>query len=190
MPSRRVHLPVTYVKEAHDAAASSFLHVASLIQTLRCSFDEQGVPSMSENIQRSRQYFKDQASALETDVYQQPLKPDTHIVIKQNSGGANLLCPRCGNTYLHHRGVVAYDRSEDAETVLKTSVEVGKTTVQLVAQAESGNPSSRRDGLVIQFWCENCGGGDDGSSVIELTLAQHKGETEMAWRFTPMPVNA
>ena len=141
---------------------------------------------MSEIIRRPLQYPVESATGLSPDVQQQPLKPDAHIVIKPNSAGANLLCPRCGNSYLHHRGVVTYDRSEDAETVLKTSVGVGKTTVHLVAQAESGNPSSRRDGLVIQFWCENCGGGDDGSSVIELTLAQHIGETEVAWRFTPM----
>jgi hypothetical protein len=139
---------------------------------------------MSEKISAS--HLKEALVASSTGVEQQPLTPGTHIIVKPHSGGANLLCPRCGNSYLHHRGVVAYDRSEDAETVLKTSVEVGKTTVQLVAQADSGNPSSRRDGLVIQFWCENCGGGDDGSSVIELTLAQHKGETEVAWRFTPM----
>ena len=139
---------------------------------------------MSENIPANHR--KEPLAALPPGVEQQPLTPGTHIIVKQHSGGANLLCPRCGNSYLHHRGVVAYDRSEDAETVLKTSVEVGKTTVQLVAQADSGNPSSRRDGLVIQFWCENCGGGDDGSSVIELTVAQHKGETEVAWRFTPM----
>ena len=139
---------------------------------------------MSENIPAVHR--QESLAALPPGVERQPLTPGMHIIVKQHSGGANLLCPRCGNSYLHHRGVVAYDRSEDAETVLKTSVEVGKTTVQLVAQADSGNPSSRRDGLVIQFWCENCGGGDDGSSVIELTLAQHKGETEVTWRFTPM----
>lgn len=116
----------------------------------------------------------------------QPLTPEAHLVIKPQSSGAILLCPRCGDSYLHHRGVVSFDRSEDAETVLRTAMEVGKTTVQLVAQAQSGNPSSRRDGIVIQFWCEKCGGGEDGSSVIELTLAQHKGETELAWRFTPL----
>jgi len=141
---------------------------------------------MSENIPVATGRLHHSLVGLPAELEQQPLRPDAHVIVKQHHGGANLLCPRCGDSYLHHRGVVTYDRSEDSETVLKTSVEVGKTTVQLVAQAESGNPSSRRDGLVIQFWCENCGGGDDGKSVIELTLAQHKGETEVAWRFTPM----
>ena len=108
------------------------------------------------------------------------------IGVKQHGDSANLPCPRCGSDYLHHRGVTAFDRSEDAETVLRTSVGVGKTSVALVPQADSGNPSVRRDGLVIQFWCEHCNGGDDGDSTIELTLAQHRGATEIAWRFTPL----
>ena len=113
-----------------------------------------------------------------------------NVVIKQHGHTANLPCPRCGNDYLHHRGVTAFDRMEDSEIVLRTAVEVGKTTVQLVAQADSGNPSVRRDGLVIQFWCEHCGGGDDGESIIELTLAQHMGATQIAWRFTPVDAPA
>ena len=141
---------------------------------------------MSDQPRQSYRHFVDTALALPSELYQQPLKPDAHFLLKMNGNRANLLCPRCGNSHLHHRGFAAYDRGEDSETVLKTSVEVGKTTVQLVAQAESGNPSPRRDGVVIQFWCEDCGGGDDGSSVIELTLAQHTGETEVAWRFTPL----
>ena len=141
---------------------------------------------MSENVTTLGNHLREPLVPIRTGIEKQPLRPDTHIVVKQHGEGSSLLCPRCGNNYLHHRGVAAFDRSEDAETVLKTSVEVGKTTVQLVAQADSGNPSMRRDGLVIQFWCENCGGGDDGSSIIELTLAQHKGETEVAWRFTPL----
>ena len=34
-----------------------------------------------------------------------------------------------------------------------------------------GNPSARRDGLAIRFWCESC----DARPV--LTIAQHKGST-------------
>lgn len=46
------------------------------------------------------------------------------------------------------------------------------------------NPSSRRDGLVISFTCEQCSR-DDPGDVIELTIAQHKGSTEIGWRFSP-----
>jgi hypothetical protein len=39
-----------------------------------------------------------------------------------------------------------------------------------------GNPSSRRGGVAIRFWCEGC------DSAPELTLEQHKGETHLHWR--------
>ena len=40
----------------------------------------------------------------------------------------------------------------------------------------SGNPSLRRHGLAICFECEFCG------RTIELTIAQHKGQSLLAWR--------
>jgi hypothetical protein len=46
------------------------------------------------------------------------------------------------------------------------------------AQAERGNPSSRRNGVVIRFWCEDC------DVISELTLEQHKGNTLLRWRST------
>jgi len=42
---------------------------------------------------------------------------------------------------------------------------------------ECGNPSRRRDGLAIEFSCENC------PAILELTIKQHKGETFFAWRY-------
>jgi hypothetical protein len=51
--------------------------------------------------------------------------------------------------------------------------------------AESGNPSPRRDGIVISFFCEQCTNWGETGEVIELTLAQHKGATEIGWRYPP-----
>ena len=42
----------------------------------------------------------------------------------------------------------------------------------------SGNPSWRRHGLAICFECEFCG------RTSELTIAQHKGQSLLAWRGT------
>jgi hypothetical protein len=42
--------------------------------------------------------------------------------------------------------------------------------------------------MAIQFECEQCGGGAD-DDWIELTIAQHKGSTEIGWRFTPKAKN-
>jgi predicted RNA-binding Zn-ribbon protein involved in translation (DUF1610 family) len=90
---------------------------------------------------------------------------------------SELICPRCQTAYLHHAGVVVYDRGEDGSTVIETKVASGKVEMR-PTPASTTNPSSRRDGLAIQFWCENCG-----EKPIELTIAQHKGTTEMGWRY-------
>jgi hypothetical protein len=42
-------------------------------------------------------------------------------------------------------------------------------------QVQGTNPSSRRGGIAIRFWCEGC------PFISELTLAQHKGSTEVEW---------
>ena len=97
-----------------------------------------------------------------------------------------LLCPRCGGNYLHHSGVTIFDRKEDATTLTETKVENGVTTSRMVPTAESGNPSSRRDGLAIRFWCELCNVVD-----LELTVEQHKGCTYLGWRYgVPIEPNA
>lgn len=96
--------------------------------------------------------------------------------------GLNLFCPQCedqGYPCLHHTGVTIYDCAEDAGHTIETRVSHGATAVAVVPSAGSSNPSDRRDGLAIQFWCEHCHG------VSELTLAQHKGSTFLRWRFDP-----
>ena len=93
---------------------------------------------------------------------------------------SELQCPRCGVANLHHSGVTVYDRGEDATTVVKTSVSNGKVAVESIAPG-AGNPSLRRDGISIRFWCEGCG-----EEPIELTIGQHKGSTEIGWRYVPV----
>ena len=88
-----------------------------------------------------------------------------------------LICPRCGNQTLHHEKVTVFDREEDALTVVRTEIKKGVVSVD-AAGSGTGNPSTRRDGIVIDFSCENCG--DD---ALQLTFAQHKGSTEIGWRF-------
>jgi hypothetical protein len=36
----------------------------------------------------------------------------------------------------------------------------------------------------IRFWCEGCCP-ENSADVIELKIAQHKGSTEIGWRYTP-----
>lgn len=96
----------------------------------------------------------------------------------------DLHCPRCGENNLHQIGVTVYYRGEDAEYIVKTNVQGATTSTEMVANKESDNPSSRRDGLAIQFRCEHCTGYP--TDILELTIAQHKGSTEVGWRFSPL----
>jgi hypothetical protein len=87
-----------------------------------------------------------------------------------------LLCPRCGGNYLHQKQVTVFDREEDAETTSVTTVAGGLAATHLLPSEQIANPSGRRHGLAIAFECEGCGDG------IELTIAQHKGVTNLGWR--------
>jgi hypothetical protein len=103
--------------------------------------------------------------------------PQTYNEIVCSSRGNECApaCPRCGNNYLHHGKIVAYERCEDAPRVLRIEVGGGGARLEWVTN-DSRNPSTRRHGLSIEFCCENCGRNS------ELTIAQHKGESLLGWR--------
>jgi hypothetical protein len=90
--------------------------------------------------------------------------------------GDQLLCPHCGSNNLHHSGVSTYDRKEDAEKVRVTHVTDTAVSVANVDEAHSNNPSPRRHGLAIEFWCELC------PSTPVLAIMQHKGTTYIGWK--------
>jgi hypothetical protein len=84
-----------------------------------------------------------------------------------------LLCPHCKGNYLHHGDIDIFECGEDAKSGLHVLVTDGKATVDTSLQ---GNPSSRRHGLKINFWCETC------HATPILTIAQHKGNTEVDFK--------
>jgi len=97
-----------------------------------------------------------------------------------------LRCPRCGYGYLHHDRVTVFERPEDDPDVTVTTMSGNDAFQVQLPNAISRNPSARRDGLTIRFWCESChADGPLAGPVIELAIAQHKGQTEMFWRFDP-----
>jgi hypothetical protein len=87
-----------------------------------------------------------------------------------------LLCPNCNQINLHHDKTTVFDRDEDAEVTSVTEVYGGNPILRSLSSSVAGNPSLRRDGVAIRFWCEHC------SAVSEMTIAQHKGESLVAWR--------
>lgn len=89
-----------------------------------------------------------------------------------------LVCPRCKEMYLHHGAVTTYDRPEDGDFTRQVTVTPSVILANAVPSPQSRNPSTRRNGIAIQFECEACG-------PLELTISQHKGQTHMEWRAAP-----
>ncbi|WP_319408786.1 hypothetical protein [uncultured Desulfosarcina sp.] len=82
--------------------------------------------------------------------------------------GGELKCPSCGNHFLHHDKIEIFEREEDAEKGLHIEIEDGISTTDTNL---FGNPSERRHGLLIHFWCEGC------QAKPVLSVSQHKGST-------------
>ena len=110
----------------------------------------------------------------------------------------NLNCPHCGGSCLHHYGFTDYERIQDQK--IEKVVDCGSVEFdekgecisacsRLISAPETGshlqifsdltngrNPSTRRDGIVIKFWCETC------PKISLLCIAQHKGYSLINWR--------
>ena len=111
----------------------------------------------------------------------------TDLVSMYSAGEVSILrCPRCNSDYMHQEETVIFCRGEDDDDVFRVHEAGGKVEIATVPSRGSGNPSSRRQGLAIRMRCEGCSIDEDPDDRIELTIAQHKGNTEIAWRFTPM----
>jgi len=77
-------------------------------------------------------------------------------------------CPNCGSENTHHTGVDVYSRIQEDDVGHHARVDRTGVTVDTNM---SGNPSSRRDGLIIHLCCEMC------DFTHDLTVRQHKGQT-------------
>lgn len=91
-----------------------------------------------------------------------------------------ILCPNCGNQNLHHENVEVLERNrEDDRYGIHVFVDGEKVLVD--SDASTRNPSRRRDGIRISFWCEHC------PFPSSLLIYQHKGETFIRWEQGPQP---
>lgn len=97
--------------------------------------------------------------------------------------GNNLVCPNCGNGFLHHRAACITHRAEDEKTgravVIQGISDLGNDIpFALRVQDEANmafNPSPRRGGILIEFDCECC------NARPQLGIYQHKGCTVVEW---------
>lgn len=108
--------------------------------------------------------------------------------------GDSTPCPNCGSPTLHQETVDVYFRQEDADHGIAVTVQgaaVGAMTKAsdqvtggmrdpdlipvAVGTDQQDNPSARRDGVAIHFWCEAC------PAHPVLHVVQHKGDTIIEW---------
>lgn len=91
-----------------------------------------------------------------------------------------LICPSCGEVWLHQYRVETFHRSEeDAKTGIHVAVEWMTVTVASHATMNA-NPSTRRHGMLIAFFCELCSEAE--TLPLVLAIVQHKGITYVYWQ--------
>ena len=80
-----------------------------------------------------------------------------------------LACPNCTSAYygLHQFSADVFFRAEDAKNIKGLHI----NHLNEVSESQVHNPSSRRSGLTIRFWCEQC------DVLSSLNIYQHKGCT-------------
>jgi hypothetical protein len=86
-----------------------------------------------------------------------------------------LICPNCNGEYLRHIEIRTFDREEDAPSGTAITLAAGHIVKVDTSSDLDGNPSARREGVSIEFACEGCG------ATPVLGIAQHKGQTLVAW---------
>ena len=97
----------------------------------------------------------------------------------------SLRCPQCRGDRLHHGRVAVFHRIEDDEMITQTVVTGPTATVEAVPSSRTTNPSSRRDGIEIEFQCELCHwkNSDFANQRMFLRIARHKGKKLLEWHF-------
>ena len=101
-------------------------------------------------------------------------------------GATSLRCPQCRGDRLHHGRVTVFHRIEDDEMITQTVVTGPSATVEAVSNSRTTDPSSRRDGIEIEFQCELCHRekkSDLADQRMFLRIARHMGKTVLEWRF-------
>jgi hypothetical protein len=102
-------------------------------------------------------------------------------------GAISLCCPQCRGDRLHHGRVTVFHRIEDDEMITQTVVTGPTATVEAVPNSRTANPSSRRDGIEIEFQrrelCHREKKSDLANQRMFLRIARHRRKTLLEWRF-------
>lgn len=87
----------------------------------------------------------------------------------------DLACAGCGEEQLHHTQVQCFERQGGEDGPVYAVIHNAGKIYPLFPQKtkEEINPSDRRNGVRIVFYCEVC------PAITALEIAQHKGSTKM-----------
>lgn len=108
-------------------------------------------------------------------------QPDDGWPIERTKNKYALQCPSCDGTHLHQVGIELYRRwMEDSDRGIALNEQNGDVSITHDVSSEDGNPSTRRDGLILKMQCEHCHSSAD-DEYYELAVAQHKGEEFLSW---------
>ncbi len=110
---------------------------------------------------------------------------DSRVLLETQCGESLLLCPRCGEGYLHHGQITIWERTkgEDGDGFQITVDSWREIAMEAV---EEKRIPGRRNAVDIEFSCELCGDFEyEPSRTITLRIQQHKGNTVMEWFVTP-----
>jgi hypothetical protein len=115
--------------------------------------------------------------------------PTPVLLDEGHSDSCILACPHCRGDYLHHTGVSIYERECEDGATTEFRISAGRgdvgldpdqnrraTAIQIRQDTARDNPSDRRGGIAIRFYCEFC------NKSSELIVSQHKGNSYFAWR--------
>jgi|10_taG_2_1085330.scaffolds.fasta_scaffold70374_2 hypothetical protein len=148
---------------------------------MRCSIPVKCVWTGALRDNPSEEYIQKINNKFRKEVTMIKEKTDTNISFTNISGPYSsedeqvLVCPGCGIECLHVHKTFNYSRGEDNEKVQRTTQDsAGNVKIENVENEGSGNPSARRDGLKIQFYCE-------AGCMVTLNIAQHKGNMFFKW---------
>lgn len=92
-----------------------------------------------------------------------------------------LSCPKCNEDYLHQQNTTIFARGEDADWTTVIAQDGENVQATPFPSRELMNPSLRRHGMLIEFWCEHCHYEDDEKPNYRLAIYQSKGITTIEW---------
>jgi len=91
---------------------------------------------------------------------------------------SSLICPICEGDNLHQQAVAFYDHTPTGNRGFFITPDIEGVEHNSL-HADLFNPSSRRQGMRVSFWCEHC------RETPDLLVVQHKGTTYLGWEEEP-----